>query len=250
MSIGIGREFMQKTRYAYLGISDQQRGVGPPPSVGTQTEGRESIELPQPDRLGLDELDFLRLVTGRSSLRTYADTAITMPELSFLLWCTQGIKETHAGVATFRTVPSAGARHAFETVLLVNRVEALDPGLYGYAPLEHRLVVLDTGPGLADRAAEACHGQRFVKESALTFLWVAVPYRMTWRYVERGYRYLHLDAGHVCQNLYLAAEAIGGGACAVAAFDDEALADLLGLDGEESFVIYLAAVGKRPSLEC
>ncbi len=81
--------------------------------------------------------------------------------------------------------------------------------------------------------------------SAVTFLWVAVPYRMTWRYQERGYRYLHLDAGHVCQNLYLAAEAIDAGVCAVAAFDDDALNTLLCLDAKEAFVIYLAAVGKK-----
>ncbi|MFH1570318.1 MAG: SagB/ThcOx family dehydrogenase, partial [Gemmatimonadota bacterium] len=82
--------------------------------------------------------------------------------------------------------------------------------------------------------------------SAVTFFWVAVPRRTTWRYVERGYRYLHLDAGHVCQNLYLAAESIGAGTCAIAAFDDDALIDILGLDPQEAFVIYLATVGKRP----
>jgi SagB-type dehydrogenase family enzyme len=68
---------------------------------------------------------------------------------------------------------------------------------------------------------------------------------MTWRYGERGYRYLHLDAGHVCQNLYLASETIDAGTCAVGAFDDDALNNLLGLNEEEAFVIYLATVGKK-----
>ena len=68
---------------------------------------------------------------------------------------------------------------------------------------------------------------------------------MSWRYGQRGYRYLHLDAGHACQNLYLAAEAIGCGACAIAAFSDEAVDELLGLDGQSRFTIYLAAVGRR-----
>jgi SagB-type dehydrogenase family enzyme len=84
-----------------------------------------------------------------------------------------------------------------------------------------------------------------VVHSAVTFVWTAVPYRMTWRYGQRGYRYLHLDAGHVCQNLYLAAEALGAGACAIAAFDDERMAGLLQVDPAEEFVIYLATVGKR-----
>jgi len=70
--------------------------------------------------------------------------------------------------------------------------------------------------------------------------------RMYWRYVERGYRYLHLDAGHVCQNLALGAEQLGCGICPIAAFDDELLNATLGLDGRNLFVIYLASVGKKP----
>jgi len=91
---------------------------------------------------------------------------------------------------------------------------------------------------------EASLGQQFVLHAGVVFLWVAVPYRMTWRYSERGYRELHKDAGHICQNLYLAAEAVGCGVCAIAAYDDEAMAALLGIDGVEQFVIYLATAGK------
>jgi SagB-type dehydrogenase family enzyme len=129
--------------------------------------------------------------------------------------------------------------------LLINRVEGLAPGLYRFLAIEHKLLEVDLKPGLADRMVDACLQQRFVKSSAATFIWSAVVYRMAWRYTERGYRYLHLDAGHVCQNLYLAAAAIGCGACAIAAFDDEAVNQLLGLDGEEQLAIYLATVGKR-----
>ena len=84
-----------------------------------------------------------------------------------------------------------------------------------------------------------------VKNSAVTFIWVAIPYRMCWRYVERGYRYLHIDVGHVCQNLYLAAENINVGVCAIGAFHDNQFNELMRLDGEDAFVIYLASVGKR-----
>jgi SagB-type dehydrogenase family enzyme len=68
---------------------------------------------------------------------------------------------------------------------------------------------------------------------------------MKWRYGERGYRYMHLDAGHVCQNLYLSAESIDCGVCAIAAFQDEEINSVLGIDGEEEFVIYVATVGKK-----
>jgi len=241
----IGEEFMRLTRYAYLGPSDQSRRMPLPPVVRSFTADAAMVDLPAPGDLNLQPLDFHALVTERTSLRRYTATPLSLEELSFLLWCTQGVKEV-SQIHTLRTVPSAGSRHPFETVLLVNRVNDLESGLYAYDALGHKLALLRTGDDLGDHLAAVCHGQAFMKHSAVSFIWVAVPYRTTWRYTERGYRYLHLDAGHVCQNLYLAAEAIGGGACAVAAFDDDALIDFLHLDPAEAFVIYLAAVGKRP----
>ncbi len=146
---------------------------------------------------------------------------------------------------TLRTVPSAGARHAFETFLLLNNVTGLAPGLYRYLALTHRLQQVDTDPAIPQRITKACFDQQFILRSGAVFLWTAVPYRMTWRYGERGYRDLHLDAGHVCQNLYLAAEAVGCGVCAIAAFDDDLMNGLLGMNGTDQFLIYLATVGKK-----
>ncbi|MHA1954726.1 MAG: SagB/ThcOx family dehydrogenase, partial [Candidatus Heimdallarchaeaceae archaeon] len=161
------------------------------------------------------------------------------------LWSTQGVKEVREETATLRTVPSAGARHAFETFLLVNNVECLDSGIYRYVALEHKLVEYIFEEGIADKIAKAAYDQNMVKNGSVTFIWVAVPYRMCWRYVERGYRYLHIDVGHVCQNLYLAAGNINAGVCAIGAFYDDPINELLRLDGEEEFVIYLASVGKK-----
>ena len=241
---GSGREFMRLTRYEHLSPSDQSRGLPPPSVFRALAPHAELLDLPAPETLGLAPVDLHQLITGRTSQRRYADAPLSLAELSFLLWCTQGVKEVGKW-NTLRTVPSAGARHPFETVLLVNRVDGAEPGLYAYEALDHQLALMRTGPNLDERLAETCFGQNFLKNSAATFLWVAIPYRNTWRYGERGYRYMHLDAGHVGQNLYLAAEAIGAGACAVAAFDDDALINFLELDPEEAFVIYLAAVGKR-----
>jgi SagB-type dehydrogenase family enzyme len=150
----------------------------------------------------------------------------------------------HGNLATFRTVPSAGARHAFETYLLINEVEDLTPGLYRYLALSHRLQQVASDPTLHIQVAHACLDQDFVMRCSVAFLWTAVPYRMTWRYGERGYRDLHLDAGHVCQNLYLAAGAVGCGVCAIAAFDDDLMDSILGIDGINQFLIYVATVGK------
>jgi SagB-type dehydrogenase family enzyme len=146
---------------------------------------------------------------------------------------------------TFRTVPSAGSRHAFETYLVINKVEGIEPGLYRYIALEHALLPIKVNNTVAERFATACHQQIQVTNSAVTFIWVVVTESMYWRYGERGYRYLHLDAGHDCQNLYLAAEAIGSGVCAIAAFDDDILNQELQLDGEKMWAIYVGALGKR-----
>ena len=240
----IGRTFLQLTRHPGCN-SDQRAGKPPPPVAWANDRGAAVIELPGAAGVELPACRFKDLVDRRASLRAYAPVPLAMAELSFLLWCTQGVKKLVPGQATYRTVPSAGARHAFETLLLVNRVSDLTPGLYRYLAPDHHLIGLEAQPDLAAALAASCQRQDFIAASAVTFIWVAVPYRMTWRYGERGYRYLFLDAGHVCQNLYLAAEAVGAGACAVAAFDDQALNNLLGLDGTDKFVIYLASVGKR-----
>jgi SagB-type dehydrogenase family enzyme len=164
-------------------------------------------------------------------------------ELGFLLWATQGLRKA-PGASGFRTVPSAGCRHALETHLAVFRVAGLKKGLYRYLPVEHALVLEDTPEQLEAQVSRAAYDQRFVARGAATFFWTTVPERMEWRYAEASYKVIALDAGHVCQNLYLACEAVGAGTCAVAAYDQEACDALLGVDGEEEFTVYLAPVGK------
>ncbi|MCS7260309.1 MAG: SagB/ThcOx family dehydrogenase [Anaerolineae bacterium] len=245
MARGIGHQFMVQTYYRYLAPSDQSKGLPQPPLQLPYNPDQPVIPLPAPTAVEVRPVTVREAIETRRSVRHYAPTHLSLEELSFLLWCTQGVKEVSGRQVTLRTVPSAGARHAFETYLLVNRVAGLPSGLYRFLALEHKLLQLDLDPRLSDKVTEACWNQQFVKQSAVTFIWSAVVYRMTWRYGERGYRYLHLDAGHVCQNLYLAAAAVDCGVCAIAAYNDEAMNALIGLDGAEQFVIYLATVGKR-----
>lgn len=239
-----GRQFMERTKYQYLTVPDQELDLPQPPLELPYPGDTAVIELPAPECVQVKEITLRKAIEQRRSVRAYARTSLTLEELAYLLWCTQGVKEITSRPATIRAVPSAGARHAFETYLLVNNVTGLNPGIYRYLALEHKLLPINLKKGLAQQVAEAAVGQDFVAESAVTFIWSAVAYRMTWRYGERGYRYIHLDAGHVCQNLYLAAQAVACGVCALGAFDDDALNALLGMDGEEHFAVYLAAVGK------
>jgi len=241
-----GEEFMRLTRYAHALPSDQQTGVPQPPLNRRHPLAGRSLPLPPAGEGAPGMLDIHSLISSRESVREYADASLSRAQLSWLLWCSQGVKETMGdGYATLRTVPSAGARHALETYLVINRIEGLVPGLYQFLPPEHAIAPVLVEEGVAHRFAVACLGQPMLVTAAVSFVWTAVPYRMTWRYGQRGYRYMHLDAGHACQNLYLAAEAVGCGCCAIAAFDDDRMADILRIDPAEEFVIYLATVGRK-----
>jgi SagB-type dehydrogenase family enzyme len=142
-------------------------------------------------------------------------------------------------------VPSGGARHPFETYLLVNRVEGLAPGVYRYLPLGHALVPVRKGKVGAEAIGDACYGQAFVGDAAAVFVWAAIPYRTAWRYGSMAERMVPIEAGHICQNLYLAAESIGAATCAVLGFDRAKIDALIGVDGKDERTIYLAPVGKR-----
>lgn len=241
-----GNEFMMKTRYANVSTSPQNGGgVSQPPLELPVPEGAELIELPKPGVIHIPEISLRTAIETRRTIRAYAKTPLSLEEMTYLLWVSQGVKHVSSRPSTARTVPSAGARHAFETLLLVNRVTGLEPGLYRYAAIEHKLLTITQDVEIAEKLANACLDQSQLTNCAAAFIWVAVVKRMFWRYAERGYRYLHLDAGHVCQNLALGAEQIGCGICPIAAFDDELLNQTLNLDGEEQFVIYLASVGKK-----
>lgn len=246
MKNNTGHEFMVKTRYKNISPSPQNSGLVPQPPLELPVpEGVDLILLPKPVDITMPEMDVRTAVEQRRTVRAYSDTPLTIEELTYLLWVSQGVKRVSSRPSTARTVPSAGARHAFETYLLVNRVTGLESGLYRYAAIENGLLRLDAPADIAERIAHDCLEQSQVTNSAATFIWAAVVERMFWRYVERGYRYLHLDAGHVCQNLALGAEQLNCGICPIAAFDDEQLNTTLGLDGEEMFVVYLASLGKK-----
>ena len=181
MSSDVGHDFMEMTKYVNMAeLSDQQRGVEAPPLQLPVPDGARTVALPSPGDLAGDGPGLKPLIDGRSSVRAFARSPLSLDELSYLLWCTQGVKE--GGTATLRTVPSAGARHAFETYLMVNRVDGLDAGLWRYLALDHRLCAVSEDASVAERLAEACLGQRFVARGAVTFIWSAVVQRMAWRY--------------------------------------------------------------------
>ena len=246
--ISLHREFLKDSVRLRFDFSTtaQSRGIPPPTLQKPYPADARIVALPGPERFReLGAASLFSLLQRRRSVRRYTDEPFSLNELAFLLWATQGVISHPGPAVTLRTVPSAGARHAFETYLYCRRVEGLEEGIWRYLPLEHRLLLEFHEPGLGASISAACLGQRFVSQGAATFFWSVVPARMEWRYGPAAHRVLPLDAGHVCQNLYLAAEAIGAGVCAVGAYDQHALDSLLRLDGVEEFVLYLAPAGKR-----
>jgi SagB-type dehydrogenase family enzyme len=226
-------------------LTDQSRGVAPPPIEKPFTDNSHRIDLVKKDLLeGIPAIDLLSAINNRRSHRKFLDDPLTLEEISFLLWATQGIRNIANEAVAYRTVPSAGCRHALETYLCVLNVTGLEEGIYRYLPVEHQLLEVSKANNLSEKIVEATLYQPFTGNAPVTFIWTTIPYRMEWRYDIAAHKVILLDAGHVCQNLYLASAAIGGGTCAIAAYHQELLDTLIGVDGQNEFAIYLAPVGK------
>lgn len=230
-------------------VSDQNRGLEQPPLEKGIPENAEVTALPEPDSANLAKGGIRECMLDRKSRRRYKPESLTLQEISFLLWATQGVKKvvpayTKTGRATLRTVPSAGARHPFETYIAANQVDGLKPGIYRYSALSHSLVFLKSPEGLGTRLTEASVGQVFVGNAPAVFIWSCKPYLGEWRYMKESHKVMLIDAGHVCQNLYLGAEALGLGTVAIGAYSQKLADALLDLDGKEEFVVYYAPVGR------
>lgn len=225
--------------------SDQDKKLPQPPLEKPYDEGTEIIDLPDVNGSVLTKTNILEIIIDRKSNRKYTNEGLSLEELSFLLWATQGVKKVTANnYATLRTVPSGGARHPFETYLAVFNVQGLKKGVYRYLSLSHRLVFLFDDDNLEDRVIKASSGQTFVGRCAVTFIWSCIPYRSEWRYYISAHKTMLQDSGHLCQNLYIACEAIGCGTCAIGAYDQSEMDKFLRLDGEDEFTVYAAPVGK------
>lgn len=241
------REFLKDRIRLTIDFSqtDQSKGIAPPPIEKPAPQEAERIDLPRSrDWQDIHSVSLVEAIANRKSRRVTTRGDISLAELSFLLWATQGVRKAEGAYHALRTVPSAGCRHSFETYIAAFRVEGLKKAIYRYLPLSHQLVEIAAYDNLEARVAQMALGQGFAGRSAATFIWTTLPKRMEWRYGAAAHKVIALDAGHVCQNLYLACEAIGCGTCAIAAYDQDYSDEILGVDGEEEFTVYMAPVSK------
>ena len=236
----LGYRYLQETKFDEQTLQRRARlDIAPAPPFKQYAEA-DKIKLPTDWEM---EKRLHETLQYRRSWRRYADRPLSMENLAMLLWAGQGISG-RAGSFFFRTAPSAGALYPVETYLSVQNAESLSPGLYHFQPADFSLETMRKG-AVGKQVAEAALGQSFMARAGVVFIWSAILRRNFSKYGHRGLRYVMMDAGHICQNLLLAAEGLELGACPVAAFYDDRLNRLLGLDGEEESVIYMAAVGAK-----
>ena len=225
--------------------SDQELKLPQPPLVKATVTPPESWIRLSRDFSDLElRNDLVGLIRDRRSARIYTQEKMTLLQLSFLLWATQGVKGLRGkAYATLRTVPCGGARHEFETYMVVRNIEGLEPGAYHYLPMEHALEYLHPVENPEEAISKTLEGQVWAAKANVVFYWSMVPYRAEWRYGIYAHRTALIDAGHVGQNLYLGCTGLGLGCCAIAAFQSELCSELFGLDGEEEYIVYTAPVG-------
>jgi SagB-type dehydrogenase family enzyme len=238
---GIGERFQEETKYA----PDRMGGhrldwTRMPDRYRNYPEGTPRIKLPEPGFTR--DADLWETFQRRRSGRNYSpDIALPLSTLSALLWATQGITAETRDFQ-FRAAPSAGALYPIETYILARAVEGLEQGIYHFRPLAFDLEFIKPGD-FSTAMAQAALGQGIVAAAQATFLWTAVVERSKWKYRQRAYRYIYLDAGHIAQNLYLAGTAEGLGVCGIGALFDDAVNALIGVDGTEETVLYMATAG-------
>ena len=237
---GIGDRYQRETKYVRGQMGGGFLDWSKQPGIYKRCDHRHGeIQLPDPHQEKGEPL--WTVIRKRRSCRTFTGRPISLGQLSQLLWATQGITQTDLDYP-FRASPSAGALYPIETYLAVNHVEDLPPGVYHFYCPSHLLEVLAQG-SFEKEFAQAALGQQMIVKASVLFVWTAIVERSKWKYGERGYRYIYLDGGHIGQNLYLAATALGLGCCTVGALYDDEINRLIGVDGMEETIVYMGVVG-------
>ena len=248
-SISMRREWM-KSHFHLLAKrkikTDSHKRIKPPALQKYFSQNVTLIDLPFPDESVLKENNFFHILTNRRSCRKFSGEPISLNELSLLLWSTQGVQKIFENtMVSIRPVPSAGARHAYETYLFIRNVSGLATGVYRYLSLDHKLLPLYHHEGFDIMLKNALFEQDYVLDSAVVFAWNCIPYRSEWRYGEEAHKLMLIDLGHISQNFYLSAQAMDLGVCAITAYEQKALCRLTKVDGEEEYPVLLSCVGRK-----
>jgi len=239
MKKGSGDIFQKETKYLRGKLSGGPLLWQAKPETYKDYPSSPRIKLnPPEEQRGMPLWDAIK---ERRSVRNFSDDPMDKSHLSQLLWASQGITADYMGYE-LRTAPSAGALYPIETYLSIQNIEGIEPGIYHYGVLHHELRQLQLGD-FRSTVARAALDQDFLTTANVIFIWTAVFERSKWKYKQRAYRYVYLDAGHIAQNVALAAVALGLGSCQIGALYDEEVNSILEIEGEQESVLYMTAVG-------
>jgi SagB-type dehydrogenase family enzyme len=237
---GIGEQFQRETKYERGNLPGSRLEWNKKPETYKWYPDAPRLTLSRPVTTGGAPL--WEVIAKRRSVRRYHGEPVTEAELSQLLWACQGITARRANIE-LRAAPSAGALYPVETYVAVHDVARVDPGIYHYGVPDHVLEQLRAGD-FRQRVARAALDQRIAATANLVIIWTGVFPRSRWKYRQRAYRYIYLDAGHIAQNAALAAVGSGLATCQIAALYDDEVNELLGIDGDEESTIYMTVVGR------
>ncbi len=203
--------------------------------------GHASISLPRPSFDGRVSVE--KAIKERRTIRDFKQRTLSLAHLSQLLWATQGITDPTIGG---RAAPSGGALYPLDIYVLIgeNGVEKMEAGVYHYLPKEHSISPISKGDRRKE-IASASLGQMWMAKAPVTYIITSEYKRITGKYGERGVRYALIEAGHVGQNLFLQAEALGLGAGIVGAFNDSEVSKVAGLPPKHEPILIMPVGYKK-----
>lgn len=253
------RNFMKSSMcdYNLIATADIAKGVPQPPLQKSVPDDSILFDLPPVNSMTAPKADFFQCTSNRISRRKYSEEPMTIEELSFLLWCTQGVKKVIGGYWDYlkdgsgrnylRHVAAGGCIPAYETYIAVNNVEGIDSGVWRYLSLTHQLIHVKEVNELPARISSvftnSCQNQSYTAKAGAIFFWACRPYYGEWRYKETAHKIMLIDLGHISHQLYLATEAIWCGCCAIGGYYQDKADELINVDGEEEFTVLCASVG-------
>lgn len=240
-----GMTFILGTKYPDYSTVDLVLRKPEPPAELPVPEGARIIELPDPKKIKVPKKSVTDIISTWEPSTFLSRSSIDLKQLSALLWYSQGFRVQLNEFQHLKNVPSSGLRYPLETYFVAGEVEDLPTGLYRYIPSTHSIVCLREDSGLPLDIATASMNFKVVTRSAVTFIWVGVPYRSTWALGKRGYRSVMIEAGHTCQELIMVSSCYGLDVQPIDMFHDDLITQITGIDPETQFAVYLAALGNR-----
>ena len=239
-----GKEFIEGTRYPDYSTVDLVLRVPEPPYEVPARSDQNVVKLPSPKKFKVPDVPVRKAIESYEPVGFFSRSSMTFRDLSYLLWCMQGLRKVVGETAQVRNVPSSGSRYPLDIYFVASDVVGLDTGLYRYLPLSHSIAAERIDSDIILEMSNASMNFRIITRAAVTFFWVAIPYRSVWALGNRGYRSCFIEAGHSCQNLIIAAANLGYEVFPSDIFHDELIMKLIGLEDEAAWPVYLASVGE------